>query len=364
MTLSLYIARRFVWMVLWVFVVFLGIMMLIDSLDQLRRFSDQGIGLGGAAALAAMNVPASLYHILPLIMILAAISLFLGLARSSELVVVRAAGRSGLRFLLTPVVTALVIGVLAVAVLNPMVAATSKAYDTAHARQARGTASILSINEDGLWLRQGGPEGQTVIQATRATLDGTELFGVTFLTFDANGLPLRRIDAQEARLTPGAWQMTGVKHWQLDLANPEAMARVEDRLSLASDLTREAIRDSFGTPSMVPIWDLPDYIAGLERAGFSARSHRVWLQMELALPLLLVAMVLVAAGFTMRHTRFGKTGLMVLFAILSGFGIFFLRNFAQVLGENGQIPVLLAAWSPPVAATLLAMGLLLHLEDG
>jgi lipopolysaccharide export system permease protein len=114
----------------------------------------------------------------------------------------------------------------------------------------------------------------------------------------------------------------------------------------------------------VPIWQLPSYIAGLEQAGFSARAYKLWLQMELAQPLLLAAMVLIAAGFTMRHVRFGKTGVMVLYAVLSGFGIFFLRNFSQALGENGQIPVLLAAWSPPLAAVLLALSLLLHLEDG
>ena len=73
---------------------------------------------------------------------------------------------------------------------------------------------------------------------------------------------------------------------------------------------------------------------------------------------------LIAAGFTMRHARFGKTGQMVLLALAGGFSIFFLRNFAQVLGDNGQIPVYLAAWSPPVAAILLSLGLLLHLEDG
>ena len=86
--------------------------------------------------------------------------------------------------------------------------------------------------------------------------------------------------------------------------------------------------------------------------------------MELALPLLLGAMVLLAAGFTMRHARFGRTGQMVLLAILCGFALFFLRNFGQVLGENGQIPVALAAWGPPVAAGLLSLGLLLHVEDG
>ncbi len=364
MTLSLYIARRFLRMLALVFMVFLGIMLLIDMVDQLRRFSGQGVTLAQAGRLAAFNVPESLYRILPLIFILSAIALFVGLARSSELVVVRAAGRSGLRFLMAPVGASIVVGVLAVAGLNPMVAGMSKEYEALYARHARGSESVLSVSASGLWLRQGGAEGQTVIQAARTDLDGTRLYGATFQTFSPEGRPLARIAAEEAVLEPGAWRLTGVKSWDLTLPNPEVAARVTDSATLPSDLTRERIRDSFGRPSAIPIWDLPAYIARIEAAGFSARAHRVWFQMELALPLLLTGMVLVAAGFTMRHARLGRTGQMVLLAVLAGFGLFFLRNFAQVLGENGQIPVALAAWSPPVVAILSALGLLLHLEDG
>ena len=86
--------------------------------------------------------------------------------------------------------------------------------------------------------------------------------------------------------------------------------------------------------------------------------------MELALPLLLGAMVTVAAGFTLKPARFGQTGLMVMMALMLGFTLYFVRNFAQILGDNGQIPVLLAAWGPPAATFLLPLGLLLHFEDG
>ncbi len=365
MTLSLYIARRFLMSFATVLGIFFGIMLLIETIDQLRGVSSAGAGIVTALRLAALDVPDSLYRILPLIVVLAAISLFMALARSSELVVVRAAGRSGLRFLIAPVLTALICGILAVAVLNPLVAATSKLYDTAQAELARGGASVLSVSENGLWLRQGGDTGQTVIQALRSNSDGTELSRVTFILMDRDGLPAQRIEAESARLEPGQWVLTGAKQWDLSATNPEASSsRLADGSAIPSDLTREGIRDSFGEPSAIAFWALPAYIAGLERAGFSARSHQVWFQMELAHPLLLAAMVLVAAGFTMRHARFGRTGTLVLLAVLSGFAIFFLRNFAQVLGENGQIPVVLAAWAPPVAAVMMALGLLLHLEDG
>jgi len=365
MTLSLYIARRFFTSVGQVFLVFFGILMLIDMIEQLRRFSGNGVGLAEALHLSLFNVPETLYRILPLIMIMGAIALFLSLARSSELVVVRAAGRSGLRFLVTPVLAALTIGLFTIGVLNPLVAATQKAYEDLRAQFLSGGDAALSVSDSGLWLRQGGEDGQTVIQATCANLDGTELFGVSFLTFGPDGLPATRIEADTARLTPGAWVLDGAKMWELASPNPELSSALwPDATRLESDLTPERIRDSFGTPSAVPIWALPDYIDGLEKAGFSALSYRLWFQMELAQPLLLTAMVLIAAGFSMRHVRFGKTGTMVLYAMLSGFAIFFLRNFAQALGENGQIPIMLAAWSPPVAAIMLALGLLLHLEDG
>jgi lipopolysaccharide export system permease protein len=365
MTLSLYIARRFLGTVGRVFLIFFGILMLIDMIEQLRRFSDAGIGLGDAAVMSLLNVPQTLYRILPLIMIMASIAMFLGLARSSELVVVRAAGRSGLRFLMTPLLVAVVLGGLTVALFNPLVAATSKAYDARRAALSQGGGSVLSVADTGLWLRQGSDDGQTVIQAARANPDGTELYGVTFLGFDADGLPTRRVEAESAKLVDGAWALTGTKSWDLAAANPELTAtRTDGPVALPSDLTADRIRDSFGTPSAIGFWDLPGYIADLERAGFSARAYKLWFQMELALPVLMAAMVLVAAGFTMRHVRFGGTGKMVLIALLSGFGFFFLRNFAQALGDTGQIPIALAAWSPPVAAVMLSLGLLLHLEDG
>jgi lipopolysaccharide export system permease protein len=363
-TLALYIARRFATAFLLVLAIFAGLLMLIDVVEQIRRLVGTSVGFRNAARLAALNVPSGIYRILPLITIFAGIALFLALARSSEMVVIRAAGRSALRLLLVPVTVAILIGVAAVTVFNPLVAATSQQYDALSSSFFRGEESVLSVSPEGIWLRQGSPGGQTVIRASRASRDGLQLYDVSFLTFSADGEPVSRIEAARAELADGAWRLTDVKRWTLGDPNPERSAVTEPAGLLPSDLTQERIRDGFGSPMSIPIWELPTFIRSLDAAGFSARAHRVWFQMELALPILLAGMVLLAAGFTLRHVRFGRTGLMVLGAVLSGFGIFFLRNFAQVLGDNGQIPVVLAAWSAPVATVLLSVGLLLHLEDG
>ena len=364
MILHRYFARRFLLSFLAVFGIFFAMLWSLDLIDQVRRFGGVDASLREIVGLTFLNVPQAIYRILPLIMIIASIALFLALARSSEMVVTRAAGRSALRAVWAPVAVAMVIGCLAVGLFNPIVAATSKEYE-ARSAALTGEGRVLALSDSGIWLRQGNDQGQSVIHARLANLDGTVLDDVTFITFAPDGTPSQRIEATRAELTGGAWSMTGAKVWPLaGTGNPEADSVIHATFSIPSTLTPGQIRDSFGTPSSIPIWELPGFILRLQAAGFTARRHQVYFQGELASPVFLVAMVLIAAGFTLRHQRGGRTGIMVLGAILLSFGVYFLRNFAQILGETGQIPAILAAWAPPVAAIGLSLGLLLHMEDG
>ncbi|NIO39919.1 MAG: LptF/LptG family permease, partial [Burkholderiales bacterium] len=163
MTLHLYFARRFLRSFLSTFFAFAVFLLLLDMVDQIRRFDVGTISIAQAFELATLNAPTSLYHILPLIVILATLALYLGLARTSEIVVTRASGRSALRSLFAPVLTAALLGGIVVSVFNPIVAATSVTYEKLSTRYESGVTSTLSISAEGLWLRQATPEGQMVI---------------------------------------------------------------------------------------------------------------------------------------------------------------------------------------------------------
>lgn len=364
MTLHFYFARRFLTTFAGILVSFTLFMLLVDLLEHIRRFDAGEVGLRKLVYMTLLHSPELLYQVLPLIVLLTALAQFVAMARSSELVIARAAGRSALASLAAPAVAAFMLGAAVVAIGNPLVAAAAKQYRAAE-NALRGTERTVSVSREGLWLRQGRPDRQTAIHAESANLDGTRLFGVSFFTFDREDRPLSRVDARTATLSDGIWVLDGVKTWDFEgTVNPEARAELRAASVVETDLTREQIRDSFGTPSAIPIWELPDFIARLETAGFSARSHRVWFQAELAKPLGFVSMVLIAAIFTLRHARFGRTGLMVLSAVLAGFAVHFVSSLAQVMGDSGQVPVAAAVWAPTAAAISLALGVLLHIEDG
>lgn len=374
MTLALYIARRFLRLFVLIAAVFAAILFLIDIVEEIRRYGGRGVGLGGAAGLSALNIAESFYSILSLLTVLAAIALFIGLARSSEMVAIRASGRSALRLLVAPMLTAMALGAVAVAVLNPFVAASGKRYEAAVNQIRSGEAQVVSVSDNAVWLRQSVPPvetdegitagGQVVIRADRSSADATTLYDATFLLFSPDIGPQFRLEAREAVLRNKSWQLRDVKAWPLAATNPEAEASQHPEIVLPSDLTPDSIRNSFGKPQAIPVWELPDYIAGLERAGFSAQRHKVWFQSELARPFLMAAMVLIAAGFTLQHLRGRNAGLPILLAFGAGVAVFFLQNMAQVLGDNGQITPQLAAWAPPLVAALFALALILQQEDG
>ncbi len=366
MTIWRYITQRFLTRVVVVLGLILGLVLLLTMIDNLSRAAGAGRGAEFAVRLTLTQAPGTLSKVMPLVLMLASLWTFLGLSRSSELVILRAAGVSALRFLLYPVILAILIGGVAVAVLNPIVAATTQAHSDLRDEMSRRGSNVLSLSEDALWLRQGGEDGQTVIEARGVSADGLIMFGVRMHEFDTNGDLSSRIEARSATLTGNEWVLRGALRWSLTGGPNDSLGGAEQlqELRLPTDLSQERILDTFALPAAVSIWELPSFIYALEKAGFSAQRHAVFFQTELARPLLFAAMVLIGAAFALRNARFGQTGVMILLAIFSGFLLYFFKDLTESLGNAGSVPIYLAAWTPPVVAILLSVTILLHLEDG
>jgi len=373
-TLALYVARRFAGAFAGAFLAVFLLVLIIDLVEQTRRSAGGEAGFDTVAAMAVLHAPSLMLEILPFLALLASMACFARLARSSELVVTRAAGVSVWRLIAPALICALLIGGAGFAVLNPLAAGMLSRFETLEARWIRDRTSLLSVSQNGLWLRQSSPGGaQSVIHALGANRDGTKLRGVTVFRFDAEDRLSARMSADRAVLEPGVWTLHDVGLWRFETPD-DAEARPEldaaprrgelDRIQITTDLTPDAILESFASPKTIGFWELPGFIAALETAGLSATRHRMHLQSQTALPALLASMVLIGAAFSMRHVRFGGLGVMAVGAIGAGLGYFFIANLTQAFGASGAIAPPLAAWIPPAAVALLAVGLILHWEDG
>ena len=81
MILHLYFAHRFFMSFLVITGVLAALVMLVDGVDQARRFADDDVGWDQVLGMTLLHMPQTINMILPLIMILATVALFIGLAR-------------------------------------------------------------------------------------------------------------------------------------------------------------------------------------------------------------------------------------------------------------------------------------------
>jgi len=186
-----------------------------------------------------------------------------------------------------------------------------------------------------------------------------ELFDVAVFIFRGPDEFDFRMDADFARLENGYWNLRNVL-----ISVPEHMPRTEANYWLKTDLTLDKIQDSFAPPETMSFWALRGFINTLEKAGFSAVRHRLHWHSLLATPLLMCAMVLIAATFTLRHARRGGSLYVVAGGVGTGFLLYFFSDVVFALGLSDSIPVSLAAWTPSGVSTLLGLASLFHLEDG
>ncbi|MDP6270321.1 MAG: LPS export ABC transporter permease LptG [Alphaproteobacteria bacterium] len=359
-TLSVYLGRQYLAGAALVLGVLLGLVLLIDVVELLRRaWVRDSIGIWLIIEMAILKLPVMAQKVLPFAMLFGGMLAFLRLTRTHQLVVARAAGVSVWQFLLPAIFIALALGLFMVAVFNPLASATTSRYETLEAKFLHGRPSMLAVSSSGLWLRQADAVGQSVIHARRVSQEGVELSDVIIFLYEGSDHFVGRIDAARAVLRPGHWQLS-----QAMITGPKRPAERHADYTLRTSLTLGQIQDSFAPPETMSFWDLPGFIKTLERAGFSALRHRLHWHSLLSGPLLLFAMVLIAATFSLRLTRHGGTGLLILGGSLAGFLLYFLSDVMLALGLSGGLPVVLAAWAPAGISTLLGLAMMFHLEDG
>ena len=359
-TLSGYIARQFAWRWLAFFLALAGVILLVSSVDLLDRMGNKdGVSLGLIARMVLMKLPFHSQEVMPFTVLFAGLATFWRLNSSHELVVARATGVSVWQFLLPALAAATLIGMVTVAVFNPIAAAMLGGFEQVEARFSKSQPNALTLSRSGLWLRQVDSGGQSVIHAERVSPESMILHRVIIFRFGAEDRFLSRIDAPRAELAKGKWHI-----FEAILTEPGSPPTRYDDLELETALTGAKIMDSFASPATISFWSLPGFIELLEKAGFSAQRHRLQLHRLLAIPVLFAAMVLLSAGFSLRPSRRGHVGLIIVLGMLAGFLLYFLSNFIHALGLSGKIPVVLSAWAPACISLMLGASMLLHLEDG
>lgn len=356
--LGLYIITKVIGGIAVALIAVLAAILLIDLVERMRSITD--INALEALRLTLFKTPMLVEQTLPFVVLAGAMMAIIGLNRSSELVAMRAAGVSAWRFLAPSAFVGIALGVFAITVLNPLGAALYRGYEAE--RESLRTNTGAEAGANGVWIRQGDPQGQVVIHAEGVDSSGAVLRGATFLFFEVRDDALRftrRMEAERAELKRGFWQLSNLVE-----ATPGSRPVRHTNLAIPTTLDASELVNRFVTPATLSFWELPFFINEARAAGFAPTRYELKWQSLLAYPLLLAVMAGLGAAFSLQLQRLGN--LAKWGAMGAGVGLF-LFSYSQLAGAFAMtqtVPPIVAAWSAPLAGMFIALAIVAFMEDG
>lgn len=331
---------------------------LIENLRFIDKFKNGGFGT--ALTLSLLRTPALVLTMFPFVFLFGSIWLFTQLNRRAEIAVMRSAGLSVWRLVGPPTLLAALSGFFVITLLDP--AATGlRAQSELMRDSVRGaTSSMMRVFGDGVWLRQRDANNILIINARSVDAQKGLLTDVVLWRNDKDSAFLERVDAPEAELSGRTIEFRKARV-------KEAREKLDHRMpvySIPTTLQLADLKERLESPETLSLWRLPRFILLAEAAGVPTTPYNIRFHDLCSTPLKLLAMVLIAALFSLRPVRSGGAFHLFLVAVGAGFALYIVSEMSTALAESGAAPIALAAWTPAVVATLIAVTGLLQFEDG
>lgn len=342
-----------------------AIFLIADLTENIEDFLRNEVSADVIVSHYRSKVLLTFFEISPIILLVSTIFTFSLLARSNELVALRAIGLSFLRIsapvVLCGVLLALGLYFLQSKVLPEMNRDANRTQDLIKHGPKTGSSSRLAMAREKQWIV--GRDGKSIFNFLYFDESLLEIDKLQGFFFDDEYRISSRFFAEKAKfLGDGSWLITG--GWKRDfdgnvISNFQKIEPV-GRIRLSE--SPEFLRKGAIPPEEMSNRELREYLRDLEASGRSSSTVSVAYGERFSYPLTAFVMCLVALPFSFRYEKRGAL-YGVGFAIIIGFSLVIAMAFFRAAGIGGFLPPLLSVWIPPMLFAFFSVYLFLGVQS-
>ncbi len=359
-TLAKYFYKKYITTLFYSLIISTIFVFIVDTAELSRRISKTGDGdIILAIKLAFLKLPEMVFEVFPFIILFGSLVTFYTMSKNSELIIFRSSGLSIWKILTPPILVVVIIGFFLILILQPFIAFTSSKYKELEARHIRGQTSLITLSENGLWLKEDNLENNSyyIIHSLGMDKRYGNIENAIFFNYQENGDLLRRIDANNAKLSNNKWVLS--KAW----IKESEQSLFYENYSIKTNLTIDQIQENFSPPETISFWALPNFITIAEEAGFASQRHKTRFFNLIVFPFFLISMVLASAPFSINYIRTNKTNILIFGGVITGLAVYTLSSVSLAFGSSGAINPFLSAIITPIIAITSSVTILLYTEE-
>jgi lipopolysaccharide export system permease protein len=338
--------------------VLIGLLQIVDLFEATSDVLERGLGLSGIVHYELLRLPTMVEQIIPVAMLIGALTCFTGLARNSEMAALRATGFTIYRVVVLLLPAAALIAALHFVVADQIAPRTEAAFTKWWAAHPplHPNPDETPTRTKTVWFRN-GPD---LVYAEAAAADGRRLDRVRIYHRDPSGRLTERLTAKTAALgSDGRWRLIGAQ--DLDVGETTVNAAAQPERIWDTDLSPGDVVSVFSPSDRISTARAFRDVRGDRPAAKSPAFYFTRVQRALAEPLGVVVMLLLAAPAALAQQR-NNQGTLLLFSLAAGLLFLMVDGVLTALGQTSVLPPILAAWAAPALFSALAGAAMVHLE--
>ena len=326
--------------------IFLALGIILNLFEEIEFFKNLNQSIALPFILSLSFVPTLILELFPFVVFLSSMFYFIQLRANKDLLSVKIFGYSNLKITFTIAFFAFLLGWFVLIAVNPITSALVKYYEVEKAKHARDVDHLISINKNGLWIKEITEKGYNIINAEK--LEGDKLKDVSVYVFDENNKVIKRIESEIALINNNPWKMQNASLF--DLKNKKK--NYFDVYEFKTDKSLDKITSLYKNLNTLSFLAVVKNYKELNRIGYSKQLLNEQIHKFVALPFFLFLMVVLAAIFTIGNVNARQNYYYIILSILVSVIIFYFKDLSIALGQTQKINMILSVWMPLLVISL------------
>ena len=320
--------------------IFLSLGVILNLFEEIEFFKNLNLSFSLPIVLSLSYVPTLILELLPFIIFLSSMFYFLHLRASKDLLSIKVFGYSNIKIIFILSSFSFLFGLLVLFAINPVTSSLIRYYETEKAQYTRDVDHLISINRNGVWIKENNKLGYNIINAE--TLNNEFLEEISIYVFDNNHTLLRRLESKSALITKNPWQMKKVYIYDTVLGN----ATFFENYDFQTDKTVDKIYSLYKNLNTISFLDLIINYSQLNEKGYSKKKLNEKINRFISLPVFLFLMVVLASIFTIGSLKKKQNFFYVMVSILTCVAVFYFKDLSVALGQTDRISIAMSVWMP------------------
>ncbi|MBT5031352.1 MAG: LPS export ABC transporter permease LptG [Proteobacteria bacterium] len=352
-TLDIYIGRNVMQQTMVVFAVLLGLFTFISFIDELGDLGTGDYGIVQLIQFVVLSIPMLVYEVFPMAALLGCILALSAMARDSELVVMRAAGISINRLVISVLKVGAILAIGAIAIGELVTPFTEDKALKIKNESMQG--NLRQQSDFGVWMR----DEDTYVKIGEVLPD-LSLLDVKIFEFDEAGRLRALSSAEQGQYVNNRWTLTGLNRTQI-FAESSNSAVIEAAY-WNTEVDPAILQVFLIQPEQLSAWQLYKYIDHLDANKQDTANYELVFWQKIIVPFTTAVMLMLAIPFVFVQTRGGGLGRSLFIGIMVGLGFFVVNKSFTYFVLLYNIPPLFGAISPTLVVLLISTSLLRKLN--